>query len=261
MSELLFGTVLITEGPHKGRIGFYDDDGFEVDESFEWDYEEDGDPDDVPGKEYAIVYLGFFAECQDYLEVPHEYLSPATTEDLRKRRAELRNKLRAWGLLEKELLDVYEFTELLWVENELYERMMDARYRESDVGKKIFVSHSSVDKEFVRKLCTDLSHFGHTPWLDEWEIKVGDSIPHKIETGLNDADFIVVVLSKSSIESKWVEREWHAKYWEELESGEIQVLPLLIEDCKIPSLLKMKKYANFSHDYNSGLDDVLAAVK
>lgn len=138
--------------------------------------------------------------------------------------------------------------------------MLDARYREVNVGKKVFVSHSSQDKPFVRQLCTDIAHSGHTPWLDEWEIKAGDSIPHKIEQGVEDADFVIVILSKNAIESKWVEREWYSKYWDEISSENIKVIPVLYQECKIPQLLKMKKYANFFHDYNSGLDDVLSAL-
>lgn len=53
--------------------------------------------------------------------------------------------------------------------------------------------------------------------MDEWDICVGESIPEKVSNGLSDADFIVVVLSGNSIKSQWVEREWHAKYWSEIE--------------------------------------------
>ena len=38
------------------------------------------------------------------------------------------------------------------------------------------------------------------------------------------------------------------------------VLPLLIEDCAIPELLKTKKYADFRLNYSDGLEDVLLAV-
>lgn len=38
------------------------------------------------------------------------------------------------------------------------------------------------------------------------------------------------------------------------------VLPLLIEDCKVPELLKTKKYADFRSNYNDGLEDILYAI-
>lgn len=69
-----------------------------------------------------------------------------------------------------------------------------------------------------------------------------------------------MILSENSIRSKWVEREWHAKYWSEIEKNQTMVLPLLIEDCEVPELLKTKKYADFRSSYNDGLADVLHAI-
>jgi hypothetical protein len=74
------------------------------------------------------------------------------------------------------------------------------------------------------------------------------------------ADFVVVVLSEHAVHSRWVEREWHAKYWSEVEAGHIQVLPVLLRDCEIPELLKTKKYADFRENYNDGLEDVLLTI-
>ncbi len=43
----------------------------------------------------------------------------------------------------------------------------------------IFISHSSEDKSFVRKLKNDLVQLGHNVWVDEGQIDIGDSIPLK----------------------------------------------------------------------------------
>lgn len=117
----------------------------------------------------------------------------------------------------------------------------------------LFISHSSEDKEFIRKLSNDLEQVGHKVWLDEWEIKVGECIVKRISDGISNADYIVVVLSKHSVKSTWVEKEWQAKYWEEIQTNKLYVLPILIENCRIPSLLKTKKYADFTKNYSIGL--------
>jgi hypothetical protein len=39
----------------------------------------------------------------------------------------------------------------------------------------IFLSHAFEDKQFARKLAKDLRQAGHIVWIDEAEIKVGDS--------------------------------------------------------------------------------------
>jgi len=48
----------------------------------------------------------------------------------------------------------------------------------------VFLSHSSKDKEVVRAVAERLKADGLRVWLDDWEIRPGDSIPAKIEEGL-----------------------------------------------------------------------------
>lgn len=153
------------------------------------------------------------------------------------------------------------FAELHYVETTLLEQIVEQRYMSKPSGAKVFISHSSVDKPFAKILCMDLEANGYIPWLDEWDIKVGESIPERISNGLEEADFIIVILSENSVTSKWVEREWHTKYWNEIQNGRVHVLPILLKDCKIPELLITKKYADFRKDFNIGLNDLLSALE
>lgn len=258
-----YGPVYITNGPHAGRIGNYDDNDTEFPDDIDWDAIDD--PDMVPGKRVAIVYFGDFFLADGYYLIPDEFVREVTTADLMQRREYLHDLIgrfaAAKGSPEVEPEEKIELlTELHFVENVLVERMIHARYGNKGRGAKVFISHSSKDKTFATWLGTDLKAAGHSPWFDDWDICVGESIPEKISQGLSTADFIVVVLSTNSIKSKWVEREWHAKYWSEIEKNQTIVLPLLIEDCFIPELLKTKKYADFRSNYNDGLEDVLLAV-
>lgn len=137
---------------------------------------------------------------------------------------------------------------------------MDNRYENNPQGTKVFVSHSSLDKPFARSLCMDLEDNGFIPWLDELNIMVGESIPEKISIGIKEADFIIVILSNHSVNSRWVQKEWQTKYWSEIEKGKVHVLPVLLEDCEIPELLKTKKYADFRKDFNKGLLELVSAL-
>lgn len=60
---------------------------------------------------------------------------------------------------------------------------------------KIFISYSSKDKVFATELANDLKELGHKPWLDQWEIKVGECIVSKIGEGVSQADYVVIVLT------------------------------------------------------------------
>jgi len=125
---------------------------------------------------------------------------------------------------------------------------------------KIFISHSSANKDFVRELSIDLKESGHEPWLDEWEIKVGECIVTKIEEAISSSNYVIIVLSPESVNSGWVEREWKTAYWSEIESNKIIVLPVLFKDCEIPSLLKTKKYADFRKRYSIGFSQLIQSI-
>ena len=113
---------------------------------------------------------------------------------------------------------------------------------------------------FVRRLAEDLRELGHDPWLDEWEIRVGDCIVRKVEEAIAQADYVVLVLSPAAVESGWVEREWKTVFWEEMQTNRVVILPVLVQPCRVPQLLRTKKYANFTDTYQIGLDQLTQAL-
>ncbi|OHU84997.1 hypothetical protein BET10_14850 [Pseudoalteromonas amylolytica] len=46
-----------------------------------------------------------------------------------------------------------------------------------------------------------------------------------------------------------------------MEPNKISILPLVIDDCKLPLFLRSKLYADFRQDFNSGLDMIVDAVR
>ncbi len=133
---------------------------------------------------------------------------------------------------------------------------------EQDKDKVVaFLSHSSKDKPFVRQLAADLTRNGISVWLDEREIKVGDSITDKVSQGLAQSDFFLIALSDNSVESSWVQKELNQALITEIEERKVRILPIKLSDCDIPPLIKDKKYADFSQHYKSGLAGLLSAMK
>ena len=248
--EINYGPVYIREGKYKGIIGNYDDDETKKD-----------------GKEYAIVYIGLNLLSGDSILVPKEYLTEVTTSHIITRQKEIFDKIIEFHSISpknrsKDLCinQVNLLNEFILTEAILNESFIRARFLNSNSGKKIFISHASIDKPFAKTLATDLSESGHVPWLDEWDIAVGESIPGSISKALKNSDFILVILSESATKSHWVQAEWENKYWDEINEGMVRVLPILYEECQIPNLLKTKKYADFTKDYSLGLESLLFAL-
>ncbi len=77
-------------------------------------------------------------------------------------------------------------------------------HREYDV----FISHASEDKDdVVRPLAVSLKDQGLRVWYDEFELRIGDSLRRKIDAGLANSKFGVVVLSKSFFGKGWTNYE------------------------------------------------------
>ena len=112
----------------------------------------------------------------------------------------------------------------------------------------IFISYNHKDSDFVDTLAANLVRAKHHVWMDRWELNVGDSLTAKIEETLTESSAILVILSKNSVESNWCKRELTAGLVRELEESKTLVLPLVVDDCKIPLFLKDKLYADFRND-------------
>lgn len=72
----------------------------------------------------------------------------------------------------------------------------------------VFISHASEDKDdIVRPLAEALREKELKVWYDEFELKIGDSLRRKIDKGLANSKFGIVVLSKSFIGKGWTNYE------------------------------------------------------
>jgi len=111
---------------------------------------------------------------------------------------------------------------------------------------KVFLSHSSADKALARRLAADLRSAKVDVWLDQWEIRVGESFEQKIEQGLDEVEFVIVLLTPHSVESNWVDREWRQKFETEAHTERVAIVPLRGEACEIPDFLAQRSYADIS---------------
>ncbi len=132
---------------------------------------------------------------------------------------------------------------------------------QTEKGSKVVLSHSSKDKPFIRQLAADLESEGVLVWLDEQQIKVGDSINTSINQGLAESDYFVMALSENSVSSEWVTRELNSALIDEIEERKVKVLPIKLSQCEFPKLIKDKKYADFTKSYDKGLNELLKAIK
>jgi hypothetical protein len=82
-----------------------------------------------------------------------------------------------------------------------------------DSVPRVYLAHASEDHVTLAKpLAEHLMAKGVNVWLDEWEIRAGDSLRRKMEEGLADCTHFVVILTPNSLHKPWVETEIDAGF-------------------------------------------------
>ena len=115
----------------------------------------------------------------------------------------------------------------------------------------IFLSHSGLDKPFVRELDQTLRALGAKTFLDERDIKVGEDIPARIYDGLGESTHVCYIISENSIQSEWVADELSTSKMLEKQKHGFKILPVLLDEVELPIAVLRVKYADF-RDYVVG---------
>lgn len=73
--------------------------------------------------------------------------------------------------------------------------------------KRVFISHSWKNKPLARRIARRLAHHGVDTWIDEASLQAGDRLSEKLATEIRQCSHFVVLLSTTSLASKWVTQE------------------------------------------------------
>jgi Domain of unknown function (DUF1883)/TIR domain len=72
----------------------------------------------------------------------------------------------------------------------------------------VFISHAAEDKDaVVRPLANALRADGLSVWYDEFALRIGDSLRRKIDTGISQSRFGIIVLSQAFFAKRWPQYE------------------------------------------------------
>jgi hypothetical protein len=126
---------------------------------------------------------------------------------------------------------------------------------ESPKRRHVFLSYAHADKAVADQVVNALRGAGHRVSFDSWELEPADSIEARILQAVSTSDYLLVLLSPKSVESKWVQYELGvAVGWE------LNLIPAMIEDCEIPAFLAGKQYIDLRKDFNAGLQRLVSQL-
>jgi hypothetical protein len=107
-------------------------------------------------------------------------------------------------------------------------------YMRSLVGSPIdyyscFISYSSKDDAFARRLYADLQSNHVRCWFAPEDLKIGDRIRTGIDEAIRVHDKLLLILSKSSVASGWVEREVKSALAKERKEKRTVLFPVRVD--------------------------------
>jgi hypothetical protein len=124
----------------------------------------------------------------------------------------------------------------------------------------IFISYSHEDKELARALAAALETCGLRVWIDEGELKVGDSLIERIATAIAEIDFFLALVSEASRSSRWCQKELALAVTGELGREGVRVLPIRVAGAEMPHALADVFYLSLDNANVDELADKIAAA-
>jgi uncharacterized protein YjbI with pentapeptide repeats len=118
-----------------------------------------------------------------------------------------------------------------------------------------FISYSSQDDEFARRLHADLQQANVRCWFAPEDLKIGDKFRTRIDESIRLYDKLMVILTENSIASNWVEEEVESALEKERKQGGKPVLfPIRLDDAAMDtdqawaaSLRRTRHIGDFRH--------------
>ena len=123
-----------------------------------------------------------------------------------------------------------------------------------------FLCHCFTDKHLAQRIAHDLRTNGIDVWYDSWEVKPGDSLRRKIDQGISQAQYFLVLLTPSFENGKWAQTELDAGIVQQIQ-GQCRLIPLVSDliDPKIPPTLLGTVRIRMT-PYQDGLQELIETI-
>ena len=112
--------------------------------------------------------------------------------------------------------------------------------------KNVFISYSNEDYSFAKDLFERLSSDGVNCFFDKETIQWGDNWILSLAEALAKADYVILIISRNYITSKWTTYESTIAMIDDPNGETRKIRPLLLDDCELPNRLKTIQYIDVS---------------
>lgn len=127
----------------------------------------------------------------------------------------------------------------------------------------VFISYSRSDGQYAKSIYNYFVSSGLSVWIDTERITGGEIIREKINEGIHLSRTVLIILSKRSINSRWVLNEIDSAMMKEIEEGRtVPVLILVgkIETSEIPQDFRGRLFYDCRYNFKRKFDEIKAEL-
>jgi hypothetical protein len=121
----------------------------------------------------------------------------------------------------------------------------------------VFVSYAHADSPTAARVAEGLRGAGLNVWIDEAEIRPGQSFIEGVNDGLENAAYVVLLCSAASLASHSVSREWMST----LARRDAVLLPVKIGAVQLPAILADLLYVDLTSNFEAGMNRLVRFLR
>ncbi|HSO86601.1 MAG TPA: toll/interleukin-1 receptor domain-containing protein, partial [Draconibacterium sp.] len=110
----------------------------------------------------------------------------------------------------------------------------------------VFLSYRSVNRSWVLNLYDVLRELGHTVFLDQCALMVGDTLEIELKNALSTSQAGVLIWSRDSHDSEWVKKEYEVMKALASEKKGFLFIPVRLDKTKLPPFAEERIFLDFS---------------
>ena len=118
---------------------------------------------------------------------------------------------------------------------------------------KVFLSYAFEDRETALRIADALAESGIQVAFDGTEISAGGSLSSRISKSIAASDYLLILISETSVHSAWVQWELEGLLSKEMKDRAIMVIPVLLNRVEIPLPLRNRVHVDLSGDEEQGI--------
>lgn len=130
--------------------------------------------------------------------------------------------------------------------------------------KLVFISYASEDRRHAALVASDLRALRIEPWFDRERLLPGMRWKSEIVNAIRRCDSFIALLSTSSVAKSGMVKKELQEALEIInlhpELADCYLIPVRLEECKVPKQLRERQYVDLFKDWTTGINRIVAAI-